>query len=44
MISNFDKELLADNKFHNLIIVFVTVKKVINMTIDNKLVIEKTNQ
>ena len=44
MLTNFDKLLPADNKYHNLIIIFEIDKKIINMTIDNKLVIEKSNQ
>ena len=44
IISNFDKELPADNKYHNLIIVFDTDKKTLRMNIDQKLVINKSNQ
>ena len=44
MLTNFDKVLPADNKYHNLIIIFEIDKKIINMTIDNNLVIEKSNQ
>ena len=43
-MDNFDNELPADNKYHNVIICFDIDKKILDMTIDNKLIIPKSNQ
>ena len=43
-VDNFYKELPDDNKYHNIFICFDTDKKCLDMTIDNKVIISKSNQ
>ena len=43
-VDNFYKELPADNKYHNVLICFDIEKKILDMSIDNKLIIPKSNQ
>ena len=44
ILPNFDKELPADNKYHDCTIIFNIEEKTFKMFIDNKNIIEKSNK